>query len=177
MTGVISFQSKGLSRVFSNTTVRKHQFFSAQLFHSPALTPTHDCLIRPVTHPSPWPCTLCMDPHFCTHVPFLTWRRLGAEQVPRTRPQVLGDGSASPLSWISTPTVFPGITLVPICTQPSSGCPPEPGGPETKSHGLTKKGSWLSSPSCSPDLRCLAPKSFHNLAPSLSTDSVGVLTF
>ena len=26
-----SFQSKGLSRVFSNTTVQKHQFFSAQL--------------------------------------------------------------------------------------------------------------------------------------------------
>ena len=25
-------QSKGLSRVFSNTTVQKHQFFSAQLF-------------------------------------------------------------------------------------------------------------------------------------------------
>ena len=27
----ISFQSKGLSRVFSNTTVQKHQFFGAQL--------------------------------------------------------------------------------------------------------------------------------------------------
>jgi len=30
-TGWISLQSKGLSRVFSNTTVRKHQFFDAQL--------------------------------------------------------------------------------------------------------------------------------------------------
>ena len=30
-TGWISFQSKGLSRVFSNTTVQKHQFFSAKL--------------------------------------------------------------------------------------------------------------------------------------------------
>ena len=29
--GWISLQSKGLSRVFSNTTVQKHQFFSAQL--------------------------------------------------------------------------------------------------------------------------------------------------
>ena len=29
-TGLISLQSKGLSRVFSNTTVQKHQFFSAQ---------------------------------------------------------------------------------------------------------------------------------------------------
>ena len=30
-TGWVSLQSKGLSRVFSNTTVQKHQFFSAQL--------------------------------------------------------------------------------------------------------------------------------------------------
>ena len=30
-TGWISLQSMGLSRVFSNTTVQKHQFFSAQL--------------------------------------------------------------------------------------------------------------------------------------------------
>ena len=30
-TGRISLQSKGLSRVFSNTTVQKHQFFSTQL--------------------------------------------------------------------------------------------------------------------------------------------------
>ena len=30
-TGWISFQSKGLSRVFSNTTVKNHQFFSTQL--------------------------------------------------------------------------------------------------------------------------------------------------
>ena len=32
LTGLISLQSKGLSRVFSNTTVQKHQFFSTQLF-------------------------------------------------------------------------------------------------------------------------------------------------
>ena len=30
-TGWISLQSKGLSRIFSNTTVQQHQFFSAQL--------------------------------------------------------------------------------------------------------------------------------------------------
>ena len=30
-TGWISLQSKGLSRLFSNTTVQKHQFFAAQL--------------------------------------------------------------------------------------------------------------------------------------------------
>ena len=38
-TGWISLQSKGLSRVFSNTTVQKHQFFGA---HSPTLTSIHD---------------------------------------------------------------------------------------------------------------------------------------
>ena len=31
LTGLISLQSKRLSRVFSNTTVQKHQFFSTQL--------------------------------------------------------------------------------------------------------------------------------------------------
>ena len=31
LTGWISLQSKGLSRLFSNTTVQKHQFFGAQL--------------------------------------------------------------------------------------------------------------------------------------------------
>ena len=31
LTGCISFQSRGLSRVFFNTTVQKHQFFGAQL--------------------------------------------------------------------------------------------------------------------------------------------------
>ena len=32
LTGLISLQYKGVSRVFSNTTVQKHQFFGAQLF-------------------------------------------------------------------------------------------------------------------------------------------------
>ena len=31
LTGRISLQSKGLARIFSNTTVQKHQFFCAQL--------------------------------------------------------------------------------------------------------------------------------------------------
>ena len=37
-----SLQSKGLSRVFSNTTVQKYQFFSAQLSYCPTLTSIHD---------------------------------------------------------------------------------------------------------------------------------------
>ena len=40
-TGWISLQSRGISRVFSNTTVQKHQFFGAQLY-SPTLTSLHD---------------------------------------------------------------------------------------------------------------------------------------
>ena len=38
MTGWISLQSKGLSRVFSNTTVQKHQFFSSQPSYGLILT-------------------------------------------------------------------------------------------------------------------------------------------
>ena len=34
----MSLQSKGLSRVFSNTTVQKHQFFAAQLSLYPYMT-------------------------------------------------------------------------------------------------------------------------------------------
>ena len=39
LTTLISLQSKGLSRVFSNTTVQKHQFFGAHHFYSPTLHP------------------------------------------------------------------------------------------------------------------------------------------
>ena len=43
LTGLISVQSKGLSRVFSNTTVQKNQFFSAQLsLWSNSFIHTHD---------------------------------------------------------------------------------------------------------------------------------------
>ena len=41
LTGWISLQCKGLSRVFSNTTVRRHQFFGS-LLHGPTLTSLHD---------------------------------------------------------------------------------------------------------------------------------------
>ena len=42
LTGLISLLFKGLSRVFSNTAVQKHQFFNTQFLHSPALTSIHD---------------------------------------------------------------------------------------------------------------------------------------
>ena len=40
LTGLISLQSKGLLRVFSSTTLRKHQFFS--FLYGPTLTSIHD---------------------------------------------------------------------------------------------------------------------------------------
>ena len=40
-TGWISLQSKGLSRVFSITTLQKHQFLCAQFLYSPTLTSIH----------------------------------------------------------------------------------------------------------------------------------------
>ena len=49
-TGWISLQSKGLSRVFSNTTVQKHQFFSAQL-SSQSNSHIHTW---PLEKPEPW---------------------------------------------------------------------------------------------------------------------------
>ena len=50
-TGCISLQSKGLSRVFSNTTVQKHQFFNAQL-SSRSNSHIHTW---PLEKPQPWP--------------------------------------------------------------------------------------------------------------------------
>ena len=41
-TGWISLQSKGLSRVFSNTTVQKHQFLAISFLNGPTLTSIHD---------------------------------------------------------------------------------------------------------------------------------------
>ena len=41
-TGWISLQSKGLSRVYSSTTVQKHQFFVLSLHYGPTLTSVHE---------------------------------------------------------------------------------------------------------------------------------------
>ena len=41
-TGLIFLLTKGLSRVFSSTTVWKHQFFGTQLIYGPILTSIHD---------------------------------------------------------------------------------------------------------------------------------------
>ena len=41
-TGYISLQSKGLWRIFPNTTVHHHQFFTLSFLHTPTLTLIHD---------------------------------------------------------------------------------------------------------------------------------------
>ena len=42
LTGLISWLSTGLSKVFSSTTVQNHQFFSAQPSYGPTFTSIHD---------------------------------------------------------------------------------------------------------------------------------------
>ena len=42
LTGWTSLQSKGLSRIFSNTAVQKQQFFSVHLLYGPTLTSIRD---------------------------------------------------------------------------------------------------------------------------------------
>ena len=42
LAGLISLQSKGLSRIFSNTTVQKHQFLLCSTFFMVQLTSIHD---------------------------------------------------------------------------------------------------------------------------------------
>ena len=54
-TGWISLQSKGPSRVFSNTTVQKHQFFGTQL-SSQSNSHIHTW---PLEKPQPWQMDLC----------------------------------------------------------------------------------------------------------------------
>ena len=66
-TGWISLQSKGLSRVFSNTTVRKHQFFGAQLSSQSNSHPymTTVCVLKSESEVTQLCLTLC-DPMDCS---------------------------------------------------------------------------------------------------------------
>ena len=59
LTGLISLQSKGLSRVFLNTTIQKHRFFSAQpslwsnshILEKPYMTTGKTIILTIVSHP------------------------------------------------------------------------------------------------------------------------------
>ena len=65
-TGWISLQSKGLSRIFSNTTVQKHQFFGAQL-SSQSNSHIHTW---PLEKPQPWLTDLCWQSNVSAFVCF-----------------------------------------------------------------------------------------------------------
>ena len=65
LTGLISLQSKELSRVFSTTTVQKHQFFNAQPFlFGPTLISVHDY----------WKNHNFLEKELANHSSILTWR-------------------------------------------------------------------------------------------------------
>ena len=95
-TGWISFQSKGLSRVFSNTTVQRHQFFCTQLslyshihtwlLEKPALTRRTEQRSSP-TPPTGAPLNPCSE----------VWRCLKPLTVH------LASDTASPPGGLSTP--------------------------------------------------------------------------
>ena len=64
LTGWISLQFKGLSRVFSNTTVQNHQFFSAQL-SSQSNSQIHTWLQE---KPQPWLDGVCWQCIVCFQI-------------------------------------------------------------------------------------------------------------
>ena len=55
-TGWISSQSKGLSRVFSNTTIQEHQFFGSQLS---SWSNSHNCEVGKLMVKFTWKCKEC----------------------------------------------------------------------------------------------------------------------
>ena len=76
-TGWISLQSKGLSRVFSNTTVQKHQFFCTQL----SLWSNSHIHTWPLEKPQPWPDgPLLVKWCLCSLICCLGWSQLLFEE-------------------------------------------------------------------------------------------------
>ena len=57
LTGLISVQSRGLSGVFSSTTVRRHQFFGIL----PSLWSSSHNRVWPLGRPQPWLYSLCQQ--------------------------------------------------------------------------------------------------------------------
>ena len=84
LTGLISLQSKGLSRVFSNTTVLKHQFFSAQ----PSLWSNSHIHTWLLEKPSSWPHLNLIAPQR-SHFQILSSWGLGFQYMNFEEPQIL----------------------------------------------------------------------------------------
>ena len=90
LTGLISLLSEGLSRIFSNTTVWKHQFFNTP---TSSWSSSHNCM-RLLERPSPWLYgTLLAKWYLC----FLTQSRSVIAFLPR-RNYLL-------ISWLQSPSI------------------------------------------------------------------------
>ena len=90
LTGLISLQSKGFSRVFSNTTVQKHQFFGTQL-SSESNSHIHTWLMEKPK--------LTLDKSFVGKVIFLLFNvlsRLITAFLPKSKPLLI--------SWLQSPS-------------------------------------------------------------------------
>ena len=83
LTGLISLQYKGLSRVSSNTTVQKHQFFGAQL-SSQSNSRIHTWLLE---KPQPWLDRLLFKKpqkkRLRSYVPTITFLRIYSTEIIR----------------------------------------------------------------------------------------------
>ena len=104
LTGLTSLQSKGLSRVFSNTTVQKYQFFSTQL--SSQSSSHISQLLLMVQFSSVTQLCLTLRPHGLQHA-----RLLCPSPTPRVHP------NPCPLSWWCHPTILSSIVPFSACPQ------------------------------------------------------------
>ena len=76
-TGWVSLQSKGLSRVFSNTTVQKHQSSALSFLYSPTLTSIHDYWKTSRGIKFSFPRNECGTELSRPNSPFRIWERAG----------------------------------------------------------------------------------------------------
>ena len=115
-TDLISLQTKGLSRVFSSSTVRKHEFFGTQHF---LWSNSHICMWLlekknrgfPASSDCKSVCLQCGRPEFYLWVRKITWRR----------------------KWQPTPVLLPGKFL-------DGGA----GGLQSMGSQIQSSGTWLS---------------------------------
>ena len=112
LTGLISLQFKGLSRVFTNTTVKKHQFFSAQLsFWSNSHIHTW-LLEKPSVSSVTQSCqTLCYPMNCSTH------------RLPSASPTPGACSNSCPSSQWCHPTILSSVIPFSFCLQsfPATG--------------------------------------------------------
>ena len=112
-TGWISLQSKGLSRVFSNTTVQKHQFFGAQ----PSSQSNFHIHTWPQEKPQPW-----LD-HFIIYLPILSSFMTGKKFMEEGNSQSMEVITYKNVTWRKGSYLVEGPLV--LCSV--SWCSPKPG--------------------------------------------------